>query len=227
MSETTIDNPLRVKCARLGIEWYDEPLEQVDSAAAGVIPAEQAIDHRLVPVRFEGESVVVVMLDPFDLAAADEVAVLAQRPVVRCGMSPEPFKKLVEAQYGTTAARMAESLRGDAAGEDILDRNIEAIEAEDLHRMAEQPTLINLVNLIILEAIKGRASDVHIEPFETELKIKYRIDGVLNEQTPPPRHLQPAIISRIKIMAGMNIAERFVPQDGHITLRFEDRKSVV
>ncbi len=224
MTETIVDNQVRQRCTRLGIEWFDEPLEVVDPLAASVIPAEQAIDHRLVPVRFEGDAVVVVMLDPLDLAAADEVAVLAQRPVVRCGMSPEPFKKLFESQYGTTAARMAESLRGDAGGDDIIDRNIEAIEADDLHRMAEQPTLINLVNLIILEAIKGRASDVHIEPFETELKIKYRIDGVLIEQTPPPRHLQPAIISRIKIMAGMNIAERFVPQDGHISLRFEGRK---
>ncbi len=224
MSEIALDNQVRQRCARLGIEWYDEPLEHVDPNVASVIPAEQAIDHRLVPVRFEGDAVVVVMLDPLDLAAADEVAVLAQRPVVRCGMSPEPFKKLFETQYGTTAARMAESLRGDGGAEDIIDSNIEAIEADDLHRMAEQPTLINLVNLIILEAIKGRASDVHIEPFETELKIKYRVDGVLIEQTPPPRHLQPAIISRIKIMAGMNIAERFVPQDGHITLRFEGRK---
>jgi type II secretory ATPase GspE/PulE/Tfp pilus assembly ATPase PilB-like protein len=90
--------------------------------------------------------------------------------------------------------------------------------------MAEQPTLINLVNLLLLEAIQSRSSDVHIEPFEAELKVKYRIDGELVEQPPPPKHLQPALIGRIKIMAGMNIAERYVPQDGHITLRFESRK---
>jgi general secretion pathway protein E len=90
--------------------------------------------------------------------------------------------------------------------------------------MAEQPTLINLVNLLLLEAIQQRASDVHIEPFESELKVKFRIDGVLLEQQPPPKHLQPALIGRVKIMAGMNIAERFVPQDGHISLRFEGRK---
>ena len=90
--------------------------------------------------------------------------------------------------------------------------------------MAETPSLINLVNLLILEAIRSRASDLHIEPFENELRIKYRIDGVLVEQSPPPKHLQPALVGRIKIMAGMNIAERYVPQDGHITLRFEGRK---
>src|SRR4029450_319909 len=99
-----------------------------------------------------------------------------------------------------------------------------AIDADDIHRMAEQPTLINLVNLLLLEAVQGRASDVHIEPFESELKVKYRIDGVLVEQQPPPKHLQPALIGRIKIMSSMNSAERCVPQDGHITLRFEGRK---
>lgn len=224
MSELSLDNQIRDRCNRLGIEWFDEPIEDVDPSAASVITAEHAIEHRLVPVRFQDDSIVVVMLDPLDLAAADELSVMAQRPVIRYGMSPDPFKKLVEAQYGTTAARMAEHFRAESEGDDNLDRNIEAIEAEDLHRMAEQPTLINLVNLVLLEAIKTRASDIHIEPFETELKVKYRIDGILFEQTPPPRHLQPAITSRIKIMAGMNIAERFVPQDGHITIRFDGRK---
>jgi type II secretory ATPase GspE/PulE/Tfp pilus assembly ATPase PilB-like protein len=90
--------------------------------------------------------------------------------------------------------------------------------------MAEQPSLINLVNLIVLEAIRERASDVHVEPFEKKLAVKYRIDGMLVEREPPPKQLQPAITSRIKIMAGMNIAERYAPQDGHISLRFEGRK---
>jgi type II secretory ATPase GspE/PulE/Tfp pilus assembly ATPase PilB-like protein len=120
---------------------------------------------------------------------------------------------------------MAESLGGqasDSAGD--LEHNLDAIEADDIHRMAEQPTLINLVNLLLLEAVLSRTSDVHIEPFESELKVKYRIDGLLIEQKPPPKHLQPALIGRVKIMSGMNIAERYVPQDGHITLRFEGRK---
>jgi type II secretory ATPase GspE/PulE/Tfp pilus assembly ATPase PilB-like protein len=119
---------------------------------------------------------------------------------------------------------MAESLAGEADDAREVEHNLDAIEADDIHRMAEQPTLINLVNLLLLEAIQSRASDVHIEPFEDELKVKYRIDGELAEQQPPPKHLQPALIGRIKIMSGMNIAERYVPQDGHITLRFEGRK---
>jgi type II secretory ATPase GspE/PulE/Tfp pilus assembly ATPase PilB-like protein len=85
-----------------------------------------------------------------------------------------------------------------------------------LHELAREPSLVNLVNLIILEAIEARASDIHIEPFEHQVKIKYRIDGMLMEKAPSSKRLQAAIISRIKIMADMNIAERFVPQDGHI-----------
>jgi type II secretory ATPase GspE/PulE/Tfp pilus assembly ATPase PilB-like protein len=120
---------------------------------------------------------------------------------------------------------MARRLAGDADDEaDDLAANLQSVEAEDVQRMAEQPTLINLVNLIILEAVRERASDIHIEPFEKTLSVKYRIDGLLRQRNSPPKPLQPAITSRVKIMAGMNIAERYVPQDGHITLRFEGRK---
>ncbi|MFN0171887.1 MAG: GspE/PulE family protein [Bryobacteraceae bacterium] len=113
---------------------------------------------------------------------------------------------------------------GSKDAEDELTANLQAVDADDVQRMAEQPTLINLVNLIILEAIKERASDIHVEPFEKALSVKYRVDGLLRQRNSPPKALQPAITSRIKIMAGMNIAERYVPQDGHITLRFEGRK---
>lgn len=214
---------LRDRCEQIGIAWVEE-LPDLDSDAASLISAEDAIRMRLVPIRTADDQLVVAMRDPLDLAAVDEASVLAGKPIERFGMDSDPFRRVLESQYGTTAARIAERLGGDDDGDDQFDQNIEAIETDDLHRMAEQPTLINLVNLILLEAIRARASDVHIEPFETELKIKYRIDGILHEKHPPPKHLQPAIISRVKIMAQMNIAERFVPQDGHITLRFEGRK---
>jgi len=97
--------------------------------------------------------------------------------------------------------------------------------ASKLAEMAREPSLINLVNLIILEAIDAKASDIHIEPFEHEVKIKYRLDGLLQERSPSSKRLRAAITSRIKIMANMNIAERFVPQDGHI--EFTGRKGRV
>jgi type II secretory ATPase GspE/PulE/Tfp pilus assembly ATPase PilB-like protein len=214
----------RDRCQLLGIDWLDEAPETSADATA-TISADVAVRLRVVPIRFDNNRLVVAMVDPLDMAAADEISALTGKPITRIGLEQEAFSELMREHYGTTAARMAESLAGQTKEADSeLDHNLEAIEADDIHRMAEQPTLINLVNLLLLEGIQQRASDVHIEPFENELKIKYRIDGVLVEQKPPPKHLQPALIGRIKIMSSMNIAERYVPQDGHITLRFEGRK---
>ncbi len=109
-----------------------------------------------------------------------------------------------------------------AEAEEIADAEFSAAK---LQEMAREPSLINLVNLIILEAIDAKASDIHIEPFEHEVKIKYRIDGLLQERSPSSKRLRAAITSRIKIMGDMNIAERFVPQDGHI--EFTGRKGRV
>jgi len=218
------DASLRDRCAMLGIEWF-EKAPVADAAAVALVPADVAVRLRVVPLRSDGARLVVAMADPFDLAALDEVSAIAGRPLSRASMEGASFSELMRAAYGTTAARMAESLAGEAdLASTRAEHNLDAIDAADVHRMAEQPTLINLVNLLILEAVQNRTSDIHIEPFENELKIKYRIDGVLLEQRPPPKHLQAALIGRVKIMAHMNIAERYVPQDGHITLRFEGRK---
>ncbi|MDY7108388.1 MAG: GspE/PulE family protein [Planctomycetota bacterium] len=219
----TEGDSLRERCARLGIGWLEET-PQASPEAVVLINADAAIRLRVVPLRLEDERLVVAMMDPLDITAADEVSALTGRAITRTGVEQKVFAELIRNHYGTTAARMAESLGGETDQRAEIDQNLEAIEADDIHRMAEQPTLINLVNLLLLEAIQGRASDVHIEPFEDQLKVKYRVDGELAEQPPPPKHLQPALIGRIKIMSGMNIAERYVPQDGHITLRFEGRK---
>ncbi len=202
-----------------------EQKPQVEEGAARTINAEQAIRLRAVPFRRAAGRLHVAMLDPGDDAAADEISVFAGMAVTRHGATEGVIRDLLREHYGTTAAEVAQRLtKGGEQQTDDLVANLEAIDAEELHRMAEQPTLINLVNLIILEGVRGRASDVHIEPFEKQLSVKYRIDGVLVQQSSPPKKLQPAITSRVKIMAGMNIAERYVPQDGHITLRFEGRK---
>ncbi len=214
----------RERCELLGIAWHERPAA-ADAAAVALIDPEVAVRLRVVPIRFDDLTLVLAMLDPLDTDAADEISALTGRPVLREGMEKKHFSELMREHYGTTASKMADALAGNADdADDELEHNLEAIEADDIHRMAEEPTLINLVNLLLLEAIQSRTSDVHIEPFENELKVRYRIDGMLHEQKPPPKHLQPALIGRIKIMSGMNIAERYVPQDGKIALRFEGRK---
>jgi type II secretory ATPase GspE/PulE/Tfp pilus assembly ATPase PilB-like protein len=219
------DAGVRERCALLGIEWLDK-VPASDPAAAELLAPEIAVRLGAVPVSMDGNRLLVAMLDPLDTAAVDEIGAVTARMVRRIGLEAPAFRELMRDRYGTTAARMAETLASDGglAATPDNEHNLDAIEADDVHRMAEQPTLINLVNLILLEAIQSRTSDVHVEPFESELRVKYRIDGVLVSQPQPPKHLQAALIGRIKIMAGMNIAERYVPQDGHITLRFEGRK---
>ena len=204
-----------------GPSFEERPSPEAEALA--LLTSEQAMRLRAVPVSIEGNVLRVAMLDPSDYAGADEISVVAGMPVERWGIQERHLRDLLRDHYGTTAAELAARLGAADDGGDSL-ANLEAIDADELHRMAETPTLINLVNLLILEAIRSRSSDIHIEPFEDKLTVKYRVDGVLQEQPSPPRHLQPAITSRVKIMAGMNIAERYVPQDGHITLRFEGRK---
>ena len=215
---------IRQRCEVLGIEWLEKAPTIADDALS-LLEADVAVRLRAVPFAIDGRRLVVAMADPTDLASVDELAAMTGRAIRRVGIEQPAFAELMRLGYGTTAARMAQSLADESglAAPDV-EHNLDAIEAEDVHRMAEQPTLINLVNLLLLEAIQSRASDVHIEPFESELRVKYRIDGVLVSQPQPPKHLQAALIGRVKIMANMNIAERYVPQDGHITLRFEGRK---
>lgn len=221
--ELEVDAGHNERLALLGIEVL-ERAPAVEIEALDLLMPDVAARLRVVPIRVDAPWLELAMLDPLDTDASDEVATLSGLAVRRIGLEPTAFAQLMKDSYGTTAARMAESLAGDSGLAGEAEHNLDAIETGDVHEMAEQPSLINLVNLILLEAIQSRTSDVHLEPFETELKVKYRVDGVLREQPSPPKHLQAALIGRIKIMANMNIAERYIPQDGHITLRFEGRK---
>lgn len=196
----------------------------IDPQAARLLTPEQAARLRAVPYAFEGKRLLVAMADAGDEQASDEVSVLTRRPITSLAAPTEIFDALLRAAYGATASQMAERLGGGDGGDDDLLSNLQAVDASDVHRMAEEPSVINLVNLIILEAVKSRASDIHVEPFDRQLVVKYRVDGELRPANAPPKALQAAITSRIKIMSGMDIAERYVPQDGHITLRFEGRK---
>jgi len=177
------------------------------------LPADLAQRFRVLPLAVDNGRLTLAMADPFDLRAIDDLSAVCGMEIDRCFTRSSELAEALRRHYGTSAARMADSL---ATESDVAEIEHGEDSIGHLHELARQPSLINLVNLIILEAVQDNASDIHIEPFERELKVKYRIDGVLHEMAPPPKHLQPAITSRVKIMAGLNIAERFVPQDGHI-----------
>ena len=199
--------------AQRGLPRADMEACEIDAQAVAAVPAEVAARYEVLPLSLHNRTLVVAMADPFDRSAVESLRVLTGRRIDRryC-----PASQLADARrrvYGSNVARMVADM-------DMPGPAAEADDEELTHRLqelAQEPSIVNLVNLVILEAIEARASDIHVEPFDKAIRLKYRIDGILHEVSPPPKRLLPTIISRIKVMAGMNIAERFVPQDGHIT----------
>jgi type II secretory ATPase GspE/PulE/Tfp pilus assembly ATPase PilB-like protein len=207
--------------ARVSVEG-----RQPDAQTLAELPPEFVAKRKVLPLALQAGRISLAMADPFDRGAIDAVRALTGKRVER-QYCPEPeLMDAVRRLYGSSVARMIADLDVPAPGtpgspgspgtpgSDPGSASEES--ATHLQEMAREPSVVNLVNLILLEAIDHRASDVHVEPFDKSIKVKCRIDGMLQEMPPPPKRLQPAIVSRIKIMAGMNIAERFVPQDGHI-----------
>ncbi|MCA9447176.1 MAG: Flp pilus assembly complex ATPase component TadA, partial [Candidatus Omnitrophica bacterium] len=188
------------------------------------VPSSLAFKRMALPLRKENGSVIVAVTDPEPEQIYEDVRILTGGRV-RVEIAPENILlQAIQKNYGATVERLAADLGGEAEEKDSDSNELEIDhDIGDLREAAGEPTVVNLVNLIIFEAIRDGASDIHIEPFENEMKLRYRLDGILIEQAPPPKHLRLAITSRIKIMAGMNIAERFIPQDGHIKLSVEGR----
>ncbi|SFR93210.1 general secretion pathway protein E [Dyella sp. OK004] len=174
--------------------------------------------HHVVPVRDGEDGVALLVADPADAYPLQAVELAVGRPVtLRIGLRSE-IDDLIERYYGSGRSAMGtivENLDGSAAVED---------DVEHLRDLASEAPVIRLVNLILQRAVEQRASDVHIEPFENRLKVRYRIDGVLHEVEAPPSSSTAAVISRVKIMAKLNIAERRLPQDGRIQLRVQGKE---
>jgi general secretion pathway protein E len=173
----------------------------------------------LCPVEIGEREVGVLMADPHDVYALDAVRLATQREVRPAVALRSEIDDLIERWYGQGRSAMGaivETADGEGGGD--LD------DVEHLRDLASEAPVIRLVNLIIQRAVELRASDIHIEPFENRLKVRYRIDGVLEEGESPPANLTAAVISRVKIMAKLNIAERRLPQDGRIMLRVQGKE---
>jgi len=210
-------------CAEvMGLELLEA--RAIADAPPESLPEIQALSPRFLrqfhacPIGEQGGAVELWMADPQDDYAASAVALATGLPVrVRVGLRSE-IDDVIERWYGQGRSAMGaivENADGDAGeGEDI----------EQLRDLASEAPVIRLVNLLIQRAVELRASDIHIEPFENRLKVRYRVDGVLIEGESPPAKLTAAVISRIKIMARLNIAERRLPQDGRIQLRVQGKE---
>jgi type II secretion system protein E len=191
----------------------------VENDAIARLPADLAYRHQALPLVLNNGRIRVAVGDPFNFAAIDDIRIATGLYVEPVLASPADISRLVEKHY---MQRMLEETHG--GGEDIEVLEEDETEIGDLQRMAKEAVVIQWVNMMLRQAIQDRASDVHIEPFERGWRVRFRIDGVLHEVPAPPKRLQAAVVSRVKIMAEMDIAERRLPQDGRIKLRVSGRE---
>jgi type IV pilus assembly protein PilB len=186
------------------------------------VPSQIATTNKVLPLEFDKASkkLVVAMASHENYRALDDLQSLMGYKVTAKIGDPDLIDKLI-AKYYTAAAEGISDILGELSSDDTLKdlkNRGESIDLETLKDAADSNPVRKLVNLVLLQAIKDKASDIHFEPFEDEFKIRYRIDGILYEMMPPPAHIAPALASRIKVMANLDIAERRMPQDGRIEL---------
>ena len=187
-----------------------------------VLPPKIVYRKRLVPISQTNGTLNVATSDAFDLYAFDDIRLMTGLNVQPVLATRDDIDKIIKAHYGLGGDTLDEMVSDDDNG--LSNGAVES--GEDLLEMAQEASVIKLVNEIIIESVNERASDIHIEPYEHEMSIRYRIDGVLHEASVPPQmhRFQAAIISRIKILANLNIAERRVPQDGRIKFNVGGRQ---
>ncbi len=199
----------------LGTEFVDLAEKEIAPEILRLIPSGLARLHGALPIGISGNTLSVALVDPLDLRAAEDLRFALGKDVDVVVAPAEQIEDRIKQFYGTDTSSMEEILKqlGEAGGLLQLREGDEtaAVEAE-----ANATPIIRFVDLILYQAIQDRASDIHFEPFENEFKIRYRVDGALYEMSPPPRHLALPVISRVKVMANMNIAERRLPQDSRI-----------
>ena len=194
---------------------------QIDAEIIKLINEDVAQKHQVVPVHRSGSSLVIAMADPSNIYAIDDVKFLTGYNVEVVVASETQIAKAIERSYKTgSEASYDEVMQGFDEGEiDFTGEDDGNVHVNDLERSAEDAPVVKLVNLMLVDAIKRGASDIHIEPYEKEFRVRYRIDGALYEAMKPPAKLKSAVLSRIKIMSSLDIAERRLPQDGRIKLK--------
>jgi len=185
------------------------------------LPVEWARTNLALPIRWQG-AIGMMAADPAQVAARDDLALLLGQEIHLVLVPRAEILRAIERCYFSKSDTAKDLLR-DLAQE----RPVEVAEvhrSDDLLHVAEQAPVTQLVNLILIEALKARASDIHIEPFEQQLTVRYRVDGLLYEQTSPPKHMEAALVSRLKVMAKLDIAEKRLPQDGSARVRVGERE---
>ncbi|MEM7624665.1 MAG: ATPase, T2SS/T4P/T4SS family [Planctomycetota bacterium] len=208
--------------AQAGMMTMDLTDLDIKDEVLRMVPAEMANAYHVLPISHDAASnkLTVALKSADNFRALDDLRLLMGFTVEAVVAPGDQIDTFIDRHYGEddeSLASLVAELSDDSDLEELSDRG-ESIDLEDLIQQADDNRVKRLLNLVLLQAIKDKASDIHFEPFEDEFKMRYRIDGVLYEMIPPPRHLALPIVSRIKVMANLDIAERRIPQDGRIEL---------
>jgi type IV pilus assembly protein PilB len=210
---------------------------EIDAAVIKLVPADTAQKYQIVPLSRSGATLTIAMTDPTNVFAMDDIKFMTGYNVEPVVASETAVVDAIQKYYGRAAAASTASSSalevasraleempalGDSVGDVEVLEDLEEISAEMLARQGEEAPVIKLVNVILMSAIQKGASDIHIEPYEKELRVRYRVDGLLYNIMQPPMKFRDAMASRIKIMAKLDIAEKRLPQDGRIKIRFQD-----
>jgi type IV pilus assembly protein PilB len=213
-----------------GVSTVDLDHAAIDPVVVNLITPSVAKQHHIMPVSKSGNVLTIAMVDPLDIFAIEDVKFMTGLNVVPMVTTESQIHRKLEEVYGLgdsgTEGHLAMVLQDMEQGEDlaVLADEDEDLNIGDIKKAMDDAPVVKLVNFLLMDAIDKRVSDVHIEPYEKVLRIRYRIDGVLQEVMKPPYSLKDAITSRIKIMAELDIAERRLPQDGRIKLRTKGRE---
>ncbi len=193
---------------------------EVDAKILKLLPGDVAVKHTVLPLKREGRTLTVAIADPNNVTAIEDIKFITRCDVFPVIAGEYTLRNAIERYYQQSDAQLQTLLKDIEAADDlevVEEQEDEDVKAQDL---ADDAPVVKLINGLLTDAVKRGASDIHVEPFEHELRVRYRVDGALLEVMKPPIKMRAALTSRIKIMAQLNIAERRVPQDGRIKLKF-------
>ncbi len=221
------DALLEVIAEQLGTRVINLPATDIPQKVIKSVPASVARMYNVVPVEADNNSVVLATFDLLGPEYMDELGFVLTRDVSFVVAREEDIRNCLTRFYGDegeSVMDMLDSLESELKDtEELLEFGEREGDVADLEQAANLAPVVRFVNLVLFQAVRDRASDIHFEPFEDEFKIRYRVDGALYEMAPPPKHLAMPVTSRLKVIAGLNIAERRLPQDGRIQLTIAGR----
>ena len=219
-----LDKPalLRAVADHVGCDYAAELPATLPGDALALVEGSLARTYGIAPYASDGFSVSVAAVDPFNPNLVNDLSFALERNVRLSVADPERVQLLIRLHYGEEEISLDDAL-GELQSSVADSDNATVLTESDIEQLAGQTPIIRFVNLVLAQAIRQKASDIHFEPFEHEFKIRYRIDGALYDMAPPPKNLALPIISRLKVLANLNIAERRLPQDGRIKLNLGGR----